>query len=304
MRRILLAVLVLLHIGSVPVLAQGRATLGWGRLFTNDALVDGQDRWRSGSYMTSLVIGPDWTGQLPHLPGQILEFRFRGEIIAPSNLARPAADDRRYVGALSFGLHTQFQRLGFEIGTGADLVLTGPQTRIGDFQTSAHELFGMPIPASSVLDWQIPNALYPTARLEVARPVTMTERLSLRPFVEAQAGVETLIRAGVDLHFGRVGQGALTLRDPVTGHRFGATRGTTSGFAAVLGVDAAYVTDSIYLPSSDGYVLTDARLRGRAGLLWQGRRASVFYGLTWLGPEFEAQPEGQFMGSVQLRIRF
>jgi len=295
----------LLCLLPVETWSQGRSTLGWGRLFTNDALADGQDRWRSGSYIASWVIGPAWTGALPRTPGQILEFRFRGEIIAPANLVTPAAGDRRYVGALSFGAHTHFERHGFEFGTGADLVLTGPQTRIGDFQTRAHNLLDIPPPSVPlVLDPQIPNNLYPTARLEVGRVLTVTPRLAFRPFAEAQAGVETLLRAGLDLHFGRAGQGALMLRDPVTGHRFAVNTGATPGFAGMLGFDAAHVADSHYLPGSGGFALTDVRLRARAGILWQGRRSSVFYGVTWLGREFEAQPEGQLLGSVQIKVRF
>ena len=31
---------------------------------------------------------------------------------------------------------------------------------------------------------------------------------------------------------------------------------------------------------------------------------SMFYGLTWLGEEFKAQPEGQFVGTLQVKLRF
>ena len=45
---------------AVPAVAQERVTLGWGRLLTNDAIGDGKDRWRTGSYVLSRVRGPSW----------------------------------------------------------------------------------------------------------------------------------------------------------------------------------------------------------------------------------------------------
>ena len=42
---------------------------------------------------------------------------------------------------------------------GADLVMTGPQTRLDRFQTAVHRRLGMTLPSETVLDTQIGNAL-------------------------------------------------------------------------------------------------------------------------------------------------
>ncbi len=72
----------------------------------------------------------------------------------------------------------------------------------------------------------------------------------------------------------------------------------------IAGADIARVFDSIYLPESFGHELTPVRTRVRGGVHYGGKRVDFFYGLTWLGKEFEAQPEGQFAGTAQIRFRF
>lgn len=282
--------------------AQGRGPLGWGRLFTNDYLGDNSDRWRTGSYTVSKVTGFGWDGERPDRAGEIVEFRFRSNIIAPDNLSAPTPGDRRYAGVLAFGLHTHFQRQGAEISLGGDLVFTGPQTGIGDFHREMHKILHAPRP--NVLEDQIGNGVHPTAYLEAGRPFRITPGVEVRPFVELQAGVETLVRIGGDVTLGRSGQDALMLRDVVTGHRIRATRPAKPGLAFVLGADIAHVEHSVYLPVYDGNQLTPGRQRVRAGVHWQGEKSAVFYGLTWLSREFEAQPDAQVVGSVRLQIRF
>ncbi len=303
MSRIVLALLLAVLLDPQIAAAQGREVIGWGRLFNNDYIGDGRDRWRTGSFVLSRVTGPHWTGRLPARPGEVLELRFRSETIAPASVDNPRPGDRRYVSILSAGLHTHFARGGYEFALGGDLVVTGPQTGGGRFQSFVHDILDEPDPATA-LNTQIPNRYLPTALAEIGRPFRFSPRLTLRPFVEAQAGAETFLRIGGDLHFGRAGQGAFYMRDGTTGHRYRAGRGGTRGFAGVFGADIAHVFDSAYLSEADGYRLTDARYRVRAGLLWQGRKSAVFYGLTWLGEEFAAQWEGQLVGSVRLDLRF
>ena len=279
-----------------------RKTLGYGRLFNNDVIGDNFDRWRTGSNVVSKVTGFSWDGVRPERAGQVIEYRLRSELMAPENLVSGGPPDRRYAGTLSFGIHTHFQRGGTEFSLGADLVATGPQTGLGTFQREIHEIFGAPTPG--VLDDQIGNGVHPTATVEVGRRFHLGPALTLRPFVEAQAGAETLVRVGGDIVIGEILDDDLMLRDVATGHLYRATRGTRPGLAAVFGGDIAHVEHSIYLPAYDGYVLTDARPRLRAGLHWQGQRTAVFYGLTWLGEEFEAQRTSQIVGSVRLDFRF
>lgn len=278
-------------------------TLGFGRIFSNDALGDGQDRWKTGSYGVSWVRGPGWDGALPGRPGEVLEYRLRADLIAPSNLLNPAPTDRRYVGALSFGVHSHWQADGTEFAAGIGLLATGPQTGLGDLHRVMHEILGMSSPAPALVN-QIPNAIYPQLSFEVGRPVPLSGQAALRPFFSVEAGPENLVRVGGEVTFGPVWEGALMLRDTTTGHRYSAVRGDGTGFGVVFGGDVAYVHSSEFLPATGGYQLTDVRARARAGLRWQGRKSSAFYGITWLGREFSAQPESQLVGSLSIDIRF
>jgi hypothetical protein len=281
---------------------QGRETLGYGRIFNNDFLGDNKDRWRTGSNVVSKVVGYGWNGALPTRMGDIIEYRFRSEILAPDNLTSAAPGDRRYAGVLSFGLHTHFRTGQTEISLGGDMVITGPQTGVGSFHRELHKLFGASTPG--VLGTQIGNGFHPTATAEIGQRFQIAPGLNVRPFIEVQAGAETLVRVGGDILIGRLGQDELFLRDVATGQRYRANRGAETGFSAVLGGDIAHVESSAYLPATSGFVLTDSRQRLRAGIHWQGEKASVFYGLTWMSEEFVAQPESQVVGSLRLNILF
>ena len=151
---------------------------------------------------------------------------------------------------------------------------------------------------------QIANGLHPTLVFEAGRDLRLGENATLRPFFEARWGDETLVRLGGDLTFGLAGRGGLPIRDAVSGHRYSAMQGDRPGLALVLGADLAHVADSIYLPADRGLAPSDTRARVRLGLHHQGRRASVFYGVTWLGNEFAGQPEGQAIGSLRLNFDF
>jgi hypothetical protein len=286
----------------LPAIAQERANLGWARLFTNDTIGDGEDRWRTGSYGISALRGAGWDGDLPERAGDILEFRALGQIIAPDNLTVSDPTDRRYAGALSLGLHTHFMRGQVEASVGGDLVMIGPQTRLDEFQTEFHELFSMVEP--QVLDDQIGNRFAPTVSGEVARSFTVGGNVRLRPFVEARAGDETLVRAGGDIVIGGAWDHALMLRDTVTGQRYAGIDGGEPGLSVTLGADVAHVFSSAYLPDGGTVALSDSRTRVRAGVEWQGTNAGVFYGLTYLGPEFEGQDGGQVTGSLNVNFGF
>ncbi len=288
--------------------AQERNWLGKARLFNNDFIGDGQDRWRTGSYSVSGIRGSDWNGKLPDRLGALMEYRLRTEIIAPANLQNPVlGGDRPYVGAISLGATSYVDLGGTDMALGLDLVFTGPQTGLGSLQSWVHQTFGLNPP--QVLGSQVGNAIYPTVNVEFGRDVRLTPegrmRVSLRPFVEAQAGVETYLRLGGDLTFGNAGLGDMQVRDPVTGYRNIAVKGhRTRGVSLLLGGDVAYVAASRYLPASRGYVLVKPRTRLRAGLYGEGAASSFFYGLTWLGREFAWQKQGQVLGSVTIRLNF
>ena len=50
--------------------------------------------------------------------------------------------------------------------------------------------------------------------------------------------------------------------------------------------------------------MVENRHRLRAGVHWQSQDAGFFYGLTWLGEEFEAQPDTQVAGSLRVYFNF
>ena len=292
-----------LSAGETP--AKPRVSLGYGALFVNDLIGDGEDRWRSGAVMSSRVYGPAWTGHLPQQVGDILELRFKGEVMAPKNLVTPAAGDRPFAGALSLGLHTHFATArGVEVSLGADLVAIGPQTGLDDFQGALHDLVGMEKASAATLNAQIGNMFRPSATLEMARGFDLAEQAAIRPFMELHGGDETYARVGFDVVIGQVGRGELLTRDPVTGHRMRVVREQVPGLSWVLGGDVAKVWESAYLPEDRGYVLTDHRARARLGLHWQGEKSMVFYGVTWLGEEFVGQGGGQVVGALQFSLRF
>ena len=281
--------------------SQDRVTLGFARLFSNDALGDMHDRWRSGFYAVSRFRGERWGGALPDTFGALLEARIRREIIAPRSLTSRMTD-RPYAGVIAPGLYTHFDMAGLQARLGGELVFTGPQTKVGAFQREVHELLGLDTPR--VLGTQIPNGLHPTANLEIGKDLTLGPVL-LHPFVEAQVGVEDYLRVGGDLILGSFGRGGLFTRDTVSGHRVLGIAGLPEpGTSLTIGGDIARVFESVYLPDSGPATLRRDRARLRAGLHWQGEKAAVFYGLSWLGKEFEEQATDQIVGSVRLSLRF
>lgn len=294
-----------LGLTALPAASQERSHLGYGRLVTNDLLSNLRDRWRTGSASFSRIYGYSWEGALPERAGDLVELRLRGEIVAPASLGNPRVDDRPYAGIWSLGVHSHFQQAGTEFSFGADVAVVGPQTGLDQFQGAVHDGVGITPPNVDVRDGQIEDGVHPTLLVEVGQPISLgSGDTQLRPFVEAQAGIETYVRAGMDVQFGAVGLRDLMVRDPVTGHRYRTVQDDTPGVSFVLGADMARVSSSVLLPESRGYQLTDIRNRVRAGVHWQGEKNSAFYGLTWLGEEFEAQPEGQLVGSLRLNFEF
>ena len=281
---------------------QGRETLGQARLFTNDLIGDGHDRWRSGAYGVSTVRGTGWSGQLPDRMGQIMEYRFRGEVISPADIHTPDPADRLYAGVLSVGAHTHLSWQGLEVSLGADVVVMGEQTGIRHLQEIVHDTLSLP--GSRVEAHQVANGVYLHGTMELGREFALSNA-RVRPFVELQAGVETMARAGFDLTFGDYGLGGLRLRDVTTGHRISAIDSPTDGgWSLLLGGDIAWVESSHYLPEDRGYTPEDMRYRLRAGANYAFGNSNVFYGLTYLSEEFEGQGEGQVIGSLTIALEF
>lgn len=296
------AVMALVSVCAIPVEAGEKRSLGWGRIFTNDILGDGEDRWRTGGYAVSNLRGRDWNGSLPTTMGEILEFKVRSEIIAPESLFNPSPTDRRYAGTLSFGVHTYFERQGVEMNLGLDLVATGPQLKLDDLHEELHDLVGGPTPRVS--NSEVDNAFLPTLTFEAAKSYVLKDDVIIRPFGEIQAGAETFARAGFDMTIGSFGQNGLRLRDNISGQRYGAIIDPESrGFSFMVGGDLTYVADSYFL-DTPGIEAKDVRGRLRVGVVTEWERGGFFYGATYLSPEFEGQSEGQVVGSINARFQF
>ena len=287
---------------AAPAAAQSRILdgmgIGNGRLFSNDLFGDGQDRWRTGSYVFShLRARAPYDGTLKGF-GEVMEYRFRTEIIAPTRRTR----DRPYAGIISLGAHTHYALGPAEISLGADVLAIGPQTGLADFQEAYHKTFSLPRPPTRN---QLPDQFALQGTGEARYTYRLTPRTSLRPFVEARAGAEDSLRAGADLILGAVAQNDVLLRDVVTGQLYRGTQDGQTGVSFVLGGDVTTVGDSLFLPESSGYVASATRTRARAGMNWQPVPGiSFFYGATYLGPEFDGQDEGQVVGSLKLNFNF
>ena len=303
---VLVTALALTGLASSSAQAEtGRQYLGHGRLITNDVLGDGYDRWRTGSVALSYLWGPEWQGQRAQTFGQMLELRFNAEILGPENLMAPAVGDRPYAQAFTMGVHSHFMAGAAEVALGADVTVTGSQLGFDDVQEALHDVLGGLDPSPATKAGRIGNDVHATAVMEVGRTYRFASGTSLRPFVEARFGVESMVRAGADVMFAGLGQGGMMLREPVTGQLYKAIDDQTHGLTFVLGGDVAYVEESAFLPSSRGYRLSDTRNRLRAGVHWESDKGSkLFYGITWLDKEFKAQRESQIVGSVRLDLKF
>ena len=281
-----------------------RDQIGYGRLTTNDLFGDGADRWRSGSITSSRIWGYDWSGSAPDSFGELIELRLQGQIITPEKLRAFDPNDRRWAGALSAGLHSHFMMGATEMAVGGDLVIIGPQTQLDSFQKSFHELIGAPIPSDQVLANQIGDKVRPTVVVEAGRTYQWNDAARLRPFAEGRAGDETLVRVGADVTFGVMGLGELMIRENISGQRYRGIKNEAQGLSFVFGADIAHVFDSVYLPDTQAPQLNSTRERARLGVQWQTQGTGFFYGLTWLGEEFEGQGEDQLVGSLKFDLRW
>jgi len=286
---------------------EGRRILGVTRIFDNDwygiPVGDRYDRWQTGSFAVSILHGHEWQDALPERPFQLMEYRVRGQIIAPDNLAVPDPGDRPYASSWWLGAATHFGWQGFDVTAGADVVITGQQTGLMQLHSAVHEVFGNnPV---RLEDYEIDDGIYLHGRLEVAREFEF-DSWSARPFVEVQAGVETFARTGIDLTFGNLGANGLRLRDEVTGQRIAGLNSLEAlgGWSFLLGGDVAYVTDSVFLPEDRGVEVEEMRHRLRAGVNYGVGDSNFFYGVTYLSEEFVNQPAGQVVGTLSIDLRF
>ena len=282
---------------------QKKHYIGYGRLITNDVFGDGKDRWRTGSFSSSRIWGPKWLGQLPHEFTEVIEVRFLGEIIAPSDLSGKGGIDRPFVGHLGFGLHSHFQRKGLEYSVGVGASVLGKQTGLDKFQSDFHKALNEKVASELVLSSQIGDQVLFGPLAEVAKTVPGGDEVHIRPFFEAYSTAETLARLGADIYFGNGFSNSLYIRDQVTGQRYRTIGASEEKFGFSIGGDIGHVSKSAFFDGAESTML-HRRLRFRTGLHWGQNSKQGFAGLTWLSKEFSGQPEGQILGSVRLILKF
>ncbi|MAM62633.1 lipid A-modifier LpxR family protein [Maritimibacter sp. UBA3975] len=295
-----------LALAAVPAQAQvgGWSYLGWANVTTNDSTGDGQDRWQSFSTTTSFLFGPEGTTDLPTGFGTLLEARIGTQIVTPANTRTPAPGDRPAAGAIRAGLFTHFARGGWDLSLGAGVEAVGPATRILAIQDRFHRTLGFDRLAPGVIAGQVGNRLRPMGHAEAAYNIVIDEAVTFRPFASAHVGLESYARVGFDLLVGPGFRNGVIARDYVSGQPYQVLKRVNEpGISVLFGADVARVFSSSFLPSP-GYTLTPVRARLRGGVLLEERNFSLFYGATYLTPEFTAQPGGQLVGTMQFRISF
>lgn len=265
---------------------------------TEDFIGDRHDRWRTGGAQIGLLFRP----QVQHSPIDMVELRFAGEAATPWNLRRPDPGDRPFAGVLSVSALAYGQRDWAEVDIGIGLALSGPSTGIDDFFERVH--LGDNELSDQTREDQVPDRLYPEAEVSVASRMPLGNGAAFRPFGRVQIGVENMATIGAEVIFGPAGADTLRIRDRVTGQLLPDTASTARGWSLTLGGDVSKVYDSELLPENHGVEAEGIRTRLRAGAFWRGERVQLFYGATWLGKEFEAQSEGQTLGSIQLSWGF
>ncbi len=300
--RLLISAVLLCLVSFQTAHAQGREKIGSSSLFSNDFLGDRGDRWRTGNFTYShLRALQPYTGP-SNLMGDVLEYRLRTQIISPAGgTDRPG--DRPFVGAVSLAVNTHFADYDTLYSLGVELTAIGPQTGMSEFQRDFHERFSLPQPPFT--DAQLDDRFLVSVMGEEARQRQLTDLVSMRTFLGFEVGAEALVRVGADLRFSAYGHDDLMLRDVVTGQLHAGTANDGTGWALVAGADLAHVLDSVYLPEDRVDGIEATRFRARAGIDYKFTgSASAFYGLTYLGPEFIGQPEGQILGSLRLKLNF
>ncbi|MEC7762452.1 MAG: lipid A-modifier LpxR family protein [Pseudomonadota bacterium] len=302
--RLLAVILMTLAAGTASAQDRSWSFLGWANLTTNDGTGDGQDRWQSFSTSTSFLFGPKGTQSAPYGFGDLVELRLGTQIMSPANTVTPAPGDRRAAGVVRAALFTHFARGGWDVALGAGAEAVGPATRVIALQDAFHRIGNFDRFAPGVISNQLGNRVRPMGHAEVAYAISVGDQATFRPFAAAHVGLETYARIGFDLLLGPGYQNGVIARDYVSGQPYQILKGVNQpGVSFLFGADVARVFSSSYLPQPT-YALTPTRARIRGGLLVDGEVFSVFYGMTYLTPEFRAQPEGQVVGSVQVRLKF
>ncbi|WP_170765450.1 lipid A-modifier LpxR family protein [Ruegeria lacuscaerulensis] len=290
-------------LGAILTVSTASADTTKSSFFTNDFFGDGQDRWRSASYTLFFGFEGEKTGGVAH------DFRARAEIISPWGAkSQPTDDDRPYVGLLGFGVFANDSYGEWQYNAGAEVLFTGEQTHIADFQQGFHDLTGIAgyLP-NDMPHEHVGDSVTGMVSAEIARGYVLSDSFYFRPFVGVQAGYETFGRVGVDLLIDGYANAQRYVRDPISGFLQPSSPERASkmnDMSFLLGADYTYVTHSDFFPDWSDVEMTKSRFRARAGVQVRIRKVSTFFGLTYLSKEFESQVESQTIGVLSLEFPF
>lgn len=271
--------------------------------FTNDFFGDGFDRWRSASYTLFLGFEGKNTNGVAH------DFRARAEIISPWGAkTQPTDKDRPYVGMLGFGVFANDRFNDFDYNFGAEILFTGDQTKVADFQQSFHEV--TKIAGYLPHDMQhehVGDKVTGMVSGEIARAYDLSYDWEFRPFLGAQVGYETFGRVGFDFTWGGYSGAERYVRDPVSGFLQPSSLNRAlrmDDLSFLIGADYSYVTHSEFFPTWSNVRIKNDRVRLRVGMQSGIAAASVFFGITYLTEEFHSQHEAQTIGVLSLEFPF
>lgn len=248
------------------------------------------DRWR-----TVAVAG---TWGFDRGPARNVSFQLSAEIIAPERLSPSGVPaDRAFAGVYEAILRDRHELRWGEVHYGLGATLAGPQTGLSEFLDAAHEVLGGVPVSDFVADNQVPNAIYLEIEAGIAHSFELNS-FAVRPFADLRSGVESYVRAGIDVSWPKV---VRPHRMPVTGALM---VDPMEGWSAGVGFDVTYVLASDLIPAGQSVTLKDTRLRARGQVSYGTGPAQVDFGLAWLGPEFDEQRSGQWIGTVGLSFSY
>lgn len=290
-------------LGAYFIASTASADTTMSSFFSNDYLGDGQDRWRSAGYTLFFGFEGDNTGGIAH------DFRARAEIISPWGAkTQPTDNDRPYVGMLGFGVFANDSFGKWQYNVGAEVLFTGDQTQIANFQQGFHDLTGIAGYSPNDMSHEhVSDNVTGMISAEIARGYELNDSFSFRPFAGVQAGYETFGRIGFDLLIDGYANSQRYVRDPISGflQPSSSDRATKmNDMSFILGVDYTYFTHSDFFPGWADVEMKKARSRIRVGAQVRIRKVSTFFGLTYLSKEFKSQVESQTIGVLSLQFPF
>ncbi len=296
-------------------------------MFWNDRYGDGEDRWKTGGISQSYIFPERVFSDAGWLAGRAsaLELNLRAEVITPDDTSNNGVDptDRPYAQYAAAGIYLRSiarprsltpdlglqveDRFGIEIGWQGDPLpffevrdgLHG-MTGTGGGMGNPDDVIGGEVLAN--LEGRR------TWRLHMAGAGRDVE---LAPFVQGSAGMrEVSLRAGADLFVGSALEGRTWGSELATGAVMAGEAPRREGFhwTTFVGADVGFVAWDAFVDggfAAEGRNLDREEIVGRVrtGVLLEYGRVGVGFSLNWLSPEFEAQPEGQLIGAIQLKYR-